>query len=106
MSAETAAIQASGVGWLEFVVQGGALALLAVVVVVFFRNVLPAFLGALKAQQEAFLATLQQRDQHHERVIQSIASEHKDAIEKLAGALERHTAELVRTRTVERRAAG
>lgn len=99
-------VQVAGPGWLEFVVQGGALALLAVVVVVFFRNVLPAFLGALRAQQEAFLATLKQRDEHHERVIQSIATEHKNAIEKLADALERHTTELVRTRTVERRAAG
>lgn len=105
MGAEAAPVVASP-SWLEFVVQGGALALLAVVVVVFFRNVLPAFLGALRAQQEAFLATLKQRDDHHERVITSIATEHKDAIEKLAAALERHTSELVRTRTVERRAAG
>ncbi|MBX9605823.1 MAG: hypothetical protein K2Y51_06340 [Gammaproteobacteria bacterium] len=99
-------VQVAGPGWLEFVVQGGALALLAVVVVVFFRNVLPAFLGALREQQSAFLSTLAARDTHHERVITTIANDHKEAIDKLADTLERHTAELVRSRTVERRAAG
>ena len=87
-------------GWLTYVIQGGALALLALVLVAFFLRVLPAFLLALKEQQVAFLDTLRERDKNHQAVVNAIAAEHKDAVGRMADALDRHSTELARVQAI------
>lgn len=87
-------------GWLTYVIQGGALALLAVVLFAFFWRVLPAFLLALKEQQRAFLDTLSERDANHQAVVNAIAAEHKEAVGRMADALDKHSTELARVQAI------
>jgi hypothetical protein len=89
-------------GWLTYVIQGGALALLAVVLFAFFWRVLPSFLQALKEQQSEFLSHLRERDSAHQAVINAIASEHKEAVARMADALDKHSTELARVHALSK----
>jgi len=86
VSIETAAI--------DFLKEGGSLAVLGVVLWAIANKALPAFLDALRDQRTEFIQALDRNEDLHERTITKIAIEHRETVRQAQAANDRQMAKI------------